>query len=60
MANSIMLDKEEIRNLKSHIQKKKLKKIPNKSEHESIRIDDDGLKLILYNSGKLVCELPSL
>ena len=54
MANSIMLDKEEIKNLKSHIRKKKLKKIPVKSEHESIRIEDDGLKLILYNSGKLV------
>ncbi|MBU4202317.1 MAG: hypothetical protein L6243_06765 [Candidatus Altiarchaeales archaeon] len=54
MANSIMLDKEEIKNLKSHIKKKKLKKIPVKSEHESIRIEDDGLKLILYNSGKLV------
>jgi len=54
MANSIMLDKGEIKNLKSYIKKKKLKKIPSKSEHESIRIEDDGLKLILYNSGKLV------
>ncbi len=54
MANSIMLDREEIRNLKNYIKKKKLKKIPTKSEHELIRVDDDGLKLILYNSGKLV------
>jgi len=54
MAKSIELSRGEIKNLKNYIRKNKLKKIPVKSNYESIRIDDSGLKLILYNSGKLV------
>ncbi len=52
--NSIRLKKEEVEKLRGYIQRNKLRLVPVKSEHESIRVDDEGLKLILYNSGKFV------
>ncbi len=52
--NSLILSDQEIANLKKQIKQLNLKSIPPTNEYELLRIKEDKLHLVLYNTGKLV------
>ncbi|HTX61663.1 MAG TPA: ribonuclease HIII [Methanobacterium sp.] len=51
---SIQLNANEIENLEEFIAENQLKTLPTTSKYEKIRIKDENIHMVLYNTGKLV------